>query len=46
MIKAKVTAPGGSLTRVIKIEDEDDDITDTRPYIYHSIISLEVILLR
>lgn len=46
MIKAKVTAPGGSLTRVIKTEDEDDDITDVRPYIYHSIISLEVILLR
>jgi len=46
MIKAKVVAPGGSLVRVIKVDDDDDDITDTRPFIFHSIIELEVILLR
>jgi len=38
--------PGGDIEILRPIKDSDDDITTTRPYLYHSIISIEVIIYR
>jgi len=38
--------PGGDIEILRLIRDRDDDISDTRPYLYHSIISINVIIYR
>lgn len=46
LIKAKVTTAGGSIAILTKLDDVDEDMTESRPIIYHSIISTEVKILR
>jgi len=46
LLKASTITIGGSILRLHLIEDEDDDITTQRPYLYHSIIKAEVIIVR
>jgi len=46
LLTDNVNTPGGDIEILRLIRDSDDDMTTTRPYLYHSIISINTIIYR
>jgi len=46
MVKAKVTTAGGDIRILKVVEDDDSDITETRPIMYHSTVICEAVVIR